>query len=97
MIWAISSRLHVFELLGKVATDTVKESVYSIHRLVGAALATSIPKERCDKINLGYMNPAQIKVTAWEDREDQSVLIGLCAGEMLHRRTPGAASPRPGT
>ncbi len=40
---------------------------------VNVVLATAIPKERCDKINLGYMNPAQIKIADYENREDDGV------------------------
>ncbi len=52
---------------------------------VNVVLATSIPKERCDKINLGYMNPAQIKVADYENREAEGVLVVPHAGEILHR------------
>lgn len=52
---------------------------------VNVVLATSIPKERCDKINLGYMNPAQIKVAEYENREAEGILVVPHAGEILHR------------
>ncbi len=52
---------------------------------VNVVLATAIPKERCDKINLGYMNPAQIKIADYENREHEGVLVVPHAGEILHR------------
>jgi len=52
---------------------------------VNVVLATGIPKERCDRINLGYMNPAQIKLADYENREDEGVLVVPHAGEILHR------------
>jgi nickel-dependent lactate racemase len=52
---------------------------------VNVVLATGIPKERCDRINLGYMNPAQIKVADYENREAEGVLVVPHAGEILHR------------
>jgi nickel-dependent lactate racemase len=52
---------------------------------VNVVLATGIPKERCDRINLGYMNPAQIKIADYENREHEGVLLVPHAGEILHR------------
>ena len=57
---------------------------------VSVVLATGIPKERCEKINLGYMNPAQIKIADYEDREAEGVLVVPHAGEILHRLIPSA-------
>ena len=48
-------------------------------------MATSIPKERVDKINLGYMDPKRINVAEWEGREDEGVVVIHKAGEMLYR------------
>lgn len=52
---------------------------------VNVVLATGIPKERCDRINLGYTNPAQIKIADYENREAEGVLVVPHAGEILHR------------
>jgi nickel-dependent lactate racemase len=60
---------------------------------VNVVLAAGIPKERCDRINLGYMNPAQIKIADYENREVEGVLVVPHAGEILHRLAPGAAAP----
>jgi nickel-dependent lactate racemase len=52
---------------------------------VNVILATGIPKERCERINLGYMNPAQINIADYENREHEGVLVVPHAGEILHR------------
>lgn len=48
-------------------------------------LATGIPEERCRKINLGYMNPSDIKVEDYINREDEGILYVPKAGEILYR------------
>jgi nickel-dependent lactate racemase len=48
-------------------------------------LATGIPEERCRKINLGYMDPTQIRVEDYQDREEEGILYVPKAGEMLYR------------
>jgi len=48
-------------------------------------LATSIPESRCKKINLGYLDPASIKIDEWKNREDEGILVVPRAGEMLYR------------
>lgn len=56
---------------------------------VNVVLATAISKERCDKVNLGYMDPAKINISDYENREDEGVLVVPHAGEMLHRLKSG--------
>lgn len=56
---------------------------------VNVILATSIPEERCQKINLGYMNPDEINIADYENREDEGVLLVHHAGELLHRLADG--------
>jgi len=48
-------------------------------------LATRIPKERCDRINLGYMDPDTIDFAEWEGRESEGIIRIPKAGEMLYR------------
>jgi nickel-dependent lactate racemase len=57
---------------------------------VNVVLATGIPKERCDKINLGYMDCKQVKIGDYENREHEGVLVVPHAGEILHRLAPSA-------
>jgi hypothetical protein len=52
---------------------------------VNVVLATGIPEERCERINLGYRDPATIDPSEWEGREDEGVLLVRNAGEVLHR------------
>jgi len=52
-------------------------------------LATGIPKERCERVNLGYMDPATINIAEYEGREDEGILVVRHAGEVLHRLADG--------
>jgi nickel-dependent lactate racemase len=54
-------------------------------RRIRVTLATGIPEKRCQKINLGYLDPDSIDVTAWRDREDEGILVVQNAGETLYR------------
>ena len=56
---------------------------------VNVILATRIPKSRCDKINLGYLNPDAIRVADYQDRQNEGVLVVDHAGELLHRLKSG--------
>lgn len=46
-------------------------------------LATGLSPEHCRKINLGYRDPASIRVEDYADREQEGVLLVRKAGEML--------------
>jgi nickel-dependent lactate racemase len=50
---------------------------------IRVTLATGIPRERCQRINLGYLDPATVDVDAW--RADPSTLVVPRAGELLYR------------
>jgi nickel-dependent lactate racemase len=52
---------------------------------IRVTLATGIPQDICTKINLGYQNPASIKIDEWKDREEQGILYVPKAGEILYR------------
>jgi nickel-dependent lactate racemase len=52
---------------------------------IRVTLATGIPEERCRRINLGYMNPAEIRLEEWMGREKEGILVVPRAGEMLYR------------
>jgi nickel-dependent lactate racemase len=56
---------------------------------VNVILATAIPKERCDRIHLGYRDPASIDIDEWRGREDEGVLVVPDAGETLYRLSDG--------
>jgi nickel-dependent lactate racemase len=52
---------------------------------IAVTLATGIPRERCEKVNLGYLNPAEIDISQRQDREHEGILVVPRAGEILYR------------
>ncbi len=56
---------------------------------IHVTLATSIPRDRCERLNLGYRNPDTINFDAWRNREDEGILFIPKAGEMLYRIKEG--------
>jgi nickel-dependent lactate racemase len=52
---------------------------------VRVTLASRIPAEDCARLNLGYLDPAEIDLTAWQEREDEGILYVPRAGEILYR------------
>jgi nickel-dependent lactate racemase len=52
---------------------------------VQVTLATGIPREICEKINLGYRDPATIDFADFQNREDEGILFVEKAGEYLYR------------
>ncbi|HYF51430.1 MAG TPA: lactate racemase domain-containing protein [Planctomycetota bacterium] len=52
---------------------------------VKVTLATKISRERCEKVNLGYRDPATINPADFANREHEGVLLVKKAGEMLYR------------
>lgn len=56
---------------------------------INVALATGISRERCRKVNLGYINPSQMDIANYENKEERGVLIVHNAGEILYRLSNG--------
>jgi nickel-dependent lactate racemase len=52
---------------------------------IQVTLATGIPKERCDRINLGYADYREIDPDKWKGREAEGILMVPHAGEVLYR------------
>jgi nickel-dependent lactate racemase len=52
---------------------------------IQVTLATQIPEEVCRAINLGYRDPASIRVADYQNCEDEGILYVPKAGEMLYR------------
>jgi lactate racemase len=52
---------------------------------INVTLATRIPEERCRRVKLGYLDPAEINLDEWRGREDEGILLVPKAGEMLYR------------
>jgi nickel-dependent lactate racemase len=48
-------------------------------------LASQIPPETCRRINLGYRDPASLRLDEFAGREDEGILLVPKAGEMLFR------------
>ena len=59
---------------------------------IRVTLATGIPRERCERINLGYLDPAGIDIEAW--KRDPDTLVVPRAGEMLYRLRPTPSTGR---
>ena len=61
------------------------------HCRAKVTLATRIPRETCEKINLGYRDPDSIELEEFANREDEGILLVRKAGEMLYQlRKPAA-------
>lgn len=54
------------------------------HCRIQVTLATGIPEEVCQEINLGYRDPATIDLKEFANREEEGVLLVPKAGEMLY-------------
>jgi len=52
---------------------------------IAVTLATGIPRERCERIGLGYLDPATIDPEDWADREHEGIVLIRRAGEVLYR------------
>jgi nickel-dependent lactate racemase len=52
---------------------------------INVVLATKIPKKRCDKVNLGYMDTEKMNLSDYENKEHSGILLVPNAGEILHR------------
>jgi len=51
-------------------------------------LASKIPYKDCSRLSLGYLNPAEVDLTAWQKQESDGILFVPKAGEMLYRLRP---------
>lgn len=52
---------------------------------INVVLATSIPEERCRRINLGYADYRAIDPQQWAGREAEGIMLVPHAGEVLYR------------
>jgi len=52
---------------------------------IKVTLATGIPKERCEKLGLGYRDPKTFHPKDYQDREEQGIKVVWRAGEILYR------------
>jgi nickel-dependent lactate racemase len=56
---------------------------------INVALATGIDRQRCRDVNLGYINPDQIDIPNYRNKEDKGILLVQNAGEQLYRLADG--------
>jgi nickel-dependent lactate racemase len=52
---------------------------------IHVALATGVPRERCERIDLGYVDLETIEPAEWMGREEEGILVVPRAGEVLYR------------
>ncbi len=52
---------------------------------IRVTLASQVPPERCQRLNLGYLNPREINLREWDGREQEGILLVSRAGEFLYR------------
>ena len=62
---------------------------------VTVTVASQIPRDVCESINLAYRDPASIDVESFANREDDGVLLVRKAGEHLHRLEDGVSTEYP--
>lgn len=55
------------------------------HARIQVTLATGIPPETCQRIALGYRDPATMNIEEYSNREEDGILYVPKAGEMLYR------------
>jgi lactate racemase len=56
---------------------------------VHVILSSKVSAEDCARLNLGYIDPAKINITEWQNQEDNGVLYVPRAGEILYRAKAG--------
>jgi nickel-dependent lactate racemase len=52
---------------------------------VHLTLASKVSAADCARLNLGYLNPAEVDVEEWKNREGEGILYVPRAGEILYR------------
>lgn len=57
---------------------------------VRVTLSSRISAEDCARLNLGYLNPAEVNVETWKNREEEGILYVAKAGEILYRKKSSA-------
>jgi nickel-dependent lactate racemase len=68
------------------------------HPRIQVTLATGIPRERCERLCLGYLDPATVNPEEWANREEEGILLVRRAGEILYRISePEPSGRRPGS
>jgi len=55
---------------------------------INVILATAIPREICEQVNLGYLDPAKINISDWQTQEHHGRMFVPNAGEVLYKYEP---------
>ena len=58
---------------------------------IQVTLATGIPRDVCERINMGYRDPQSIDIESYANREAEGVLLVRKAGELLFKLSPPPA------
>ena len=56
-------------------------------------LASRLGPEMCERLHLGYLDPATVDVETWAGREDEGVMLVRKAGERLYRAPHAPEAP----
>ena len=51
---------------------------------IRVTLASAVPRELCERLGLGYADPATLHPDAWRDRDEEGILFVERAGETLY-------------
>ena len=78
--WGVLAHSTHLRGMGEYDTDSGVE-----RPRIRVTLASSISRQRCERVNLGYLDPSTIDVSEWEGRENEGVLVVHEAGETLYR------------
>lgn len=52
---------------------------------VSVVLASKVPREDCERLNLGYLDPERVDLKEWQHREEEGLLFVPRAGEILYK------------
>jgi nickel-dependent lactate racemase len=85
--WGILAHSTHLRGIGEYDVETAEETPR-----IKVTLATHVPRERCERINLGYMDPSSINFEDWRNRENEGILLVPRAGEQLYK-LKGKSSP----
>jgi nickel-dependent lactate racemase len=78
--WGVLAHSTHLRGIGTYNAETGEE-----HPRIQVTLATGIPRERCERVNLGYLDPKTVDMSEWQGREDEGILVVPKAGELLYR------------
>lgn len=56
---------------------------------IAVTLSSKISRADCERLSLGYLDPGQVDVNEWKNRESEGILFVPKAGEMLYRVSIG--------